>query len=230
MTSYVDAASSKQDASGTTTNSTTSIAVTAGDLILIFSKFEGDGTSTTCTISDNAGGGTNVYTSRANKNHASANLWAWMHSAIAKASETLTFTQTFSAAQSFRNFHITVHRPTASTTFAYDNAIATDNSGTSTPSTGSFAVAGVGGAAMASFAEYNSGTWTQGTGWTERIDSAAYSETRILTNETTIDGTATWTATDSSIALAVAFKEESSAGPITDGPKLVSVRSNIRFN
>jgi hypothetical protein len=229
VTSFVDVASSKNDASGTTTNSTTSIAVTAGDLILAFSKYEG-GAGATCTISDNAGGGTNTYTQRTSKSHGSANLSAFMHSAIAKATETLTFTQTFSGAQTFRNFHITVHRPSASTTFAYDNAIATDNSATSTPSTGSFAVAGVGGAAMASFAEYNSGTWTQGTGWTERIDSAAYSETRILTNETTIDGTATWTATDSSIAIAVAFKEESSAPPITDGPALVSVRSNIRFN
>lgn len=218
MASHIGSAWGANDASGTALAASTTIAVNAGDLLLVFCKHEG--AVTTIVASDNAGGGSNAYTGLTIESHTNGDLharWCW---AIAKASETLTFTVTLGAARAYRKTAVLVGRPTASFTFDLDNqATAESIGGTVNHTTSSYATAGGAGYACAGFGEYTVATWTPGTGWTEAIDQVFYVEYRLLTNESSILGAATSTASMECAIVSAAFKEVASAsGPPQNNP------------
>jgi hypothetical protein len=191
----------------------TSVVVQAGDLIVAAMSWEDD--THTCTMTDNAAGGSNVYTQRAYSFNTSGGGHLTnivLSCAIAKASETLTVTHTLNSIMNgnYTANYVAVFRPTSGKQFIFSNAKAAGAASQSTgATTGSFALHGNAGAAFALARPYHAGTWTVGSGWTHPTVSAstAYPEYRILTNETTLTGDATFsTGTDWTIA-AVAYRE-----------------------
>lgn len=209
MATHVGGVQGSASGSGTGLNTSSSLAVQAGDVILVASKWEG--AVTTDAITDNAAGGSNVYTGRVSHSHPDGEPHGFVHTAIAKASETLTFTQTLGAARVWRSIHVAVGRPAASKTFAYDNAASANSpsgADNANPATGAYAVAGIGGYAAAFVAEFTSRTYTPGTGWTELSEAgSSYSEYRVLTTETSINGDATLDSAMRWVATSAAFKE-----------------------
>lgn len=212
MGTRVGAAQGTDDGSGTSLAASTTIAVQAGDAIFIWSNY--NGAETAATPTDNAAGGSNVYTERSKAVYPSVFAGHW-HVAIAKASETLTFTMGLAAARDYRTIHVIVARPAVGTTFVFDAEESAFEPGSSTAATtGAYTVAGVGGFAVLGCAEYAPGiTYTPGSGWTEESEVGySVSAYRALTSETSITGDCTLSAATNWVIASVALKEEAAGG------------------
>jgi hypothetical protein len=200
-------------ATGDNSPGTATVSVQAGDGIIVFGMH--DGSATTQTITDNAAGGSNVYTSRFNNTVNTQTAQNLVATAIAKATETLTFTQTLADARAFRQLLVFVGRPGAGNAFVFDNAFgAAGNS--SAPSSGSGTVAGQNGFAALGIFPWTSVSYTPGSGWTEEAEFGAelypYLAYRLLTTETSITGDATQSSASDWSAIVAAFREEASGG------------------
>lgn len=220
MATYVGTVDGSADASGLTVATSSGIAVNAGDVLLVVTKYEGgtDPGSDGCTVTDNASGGSNAYTQRAYERHSSDNIAIHIHGAIAKASETLTVTSTLSQTNPYKLIAVMVGRPATGKPFAYDNQASSEFlGGTYTPpatkSTGSFAVYGAGGFAVAAVAPYDAATKTAGSGWTMGYNPETGTlftavEYRVLNGESSIEGDFSINTLAPSIVIAaVAYKE-----------------------
>lgn len=210
MATHVGVVTGDDNASGLSLATSSGIAVQAGDCIVVFSKWE-DG-STTATISDNAAGSSNTYTNRSTVNHSNASLCTRMHTAIAKASETLTITQTLSVSRSFRRCWVLVGRPAGGTVFFYEGGVSAQGT-SAAASSGALSIWGAG-YSVAAFGEFAGATWTPGSGWTEAIDNNAMAEYRLPTGATSITGDGTPSGSMDWTAHAVHFREVTPNCPI----------------
>jgi hypothetical protein len=219
MATRVGSANGTEDDVGTVLStgdnspSTATVSVQAGDGIVVFGQH--DGAFTAQSFSDNAAGGSNVYTPRFNNDLGGGAAQHTVATAIAKASETLTFTQSLADARSFRQVLVFVGRPGAGNVFVYDAATGSDGS-SGAPSSGALTIAGQNGFAALGILPYNIVSYTPGSGWTEEVEFGPelypYLAYRLLTNETSITGDATMTPSAQWSAIVAAFREEASGG------------------
>ena len=228
MATRIGSTRNNNDGSGTVLATSGTLAVQSGDILIAWSKFEGQ--ATTVTVSDDGSGGT-WGQCLAMQAHANDALRGQLHYAIATASASVTITQTLGINRTFRRLLVFAARPAASTTFSLgtSGAAPVGASGTSnTPSAGSLTTDGAG-VAVACVGEYTGGTFTNGGGWSEEIDDGSYMEYRLPTGVEAITGDATWTATDAWVAQ-MAFFLETAVPPISDQPETLHViRSGIRL-
>jgi hypothetical protein len=227
MATRVGSARGADGGSGSSLNTATTISVNAGDGIMIFGQH--DGALTAQTFSDNAAGGSNVYTSRDTAAIDTSVAQIACATAIAKASETLTFTQALAAARSFREVLVFVGRPGAGNALVYDAATGSNGDNTA-PSTGALTVAGQNGFAAFSVIPYSVVSYTPGAGWTEELEPGnnlyPYLAYRLLTNETSITGNATMSPSAQWAAVVAAFREEASGGGQTTASLIINVIRN----
>lgn len=214
--SKIGTTGNNNDVTATSIAGSATIAVQTGDLIVVLAKHEG--LSTTITTTDNAAGGSNTYTELTYDRHANDDIGIRLAWAVAKASETLTFTVNFAASRPYRGIVVWVFRSTTGTWALHEEVIAQATSGD--PSAGTLTAGGTDGAAVAGFGlYYDPGAQTPGTDWTEDYDVAwlVYGESRILTNETTMtanmsdvaEGTFSW------LTAAASFKVVAAGGSAT---------------
>jgi hypothetical protein len=227
---HISATQTQSDSSTTSINRT-GVAVNAGDLIVVFDKWE-DGDAT-LTVTDNASGGSNTYTNLT-KRSVTGNVYGQLAWAVAKATETLTVTCGISPARPYKRLHVHVARPASGYSFQFDAEAGAAGSSNS-PSTGAFTVAGGTGYAVVAVGEYTVVQYTPGSGWTEAIDSNSFSAYRLLTTETSITGNATCSGNMDWVAVAGAWKTVSTGGAATalprralDGPFYGALRGSVR--
>lgn len=227
MTSHVGFARNTNPSSTSVSSlaTSTSIAVNAGDLLVV-SVF-GEGADTTLSATDNASGGSNTYTGLTKRrNTANGDMGGQLFWAIAKASETLTFTANWASARPWNKVHAWVARPTSGYTFALDVENTAEFSSTGDLTLALSGVAGGAAYAVTALAEYFDPfqLWTAAeAGWTadyNRGDNSGgnreYAAHKVLTTETAIDGGAS-TASNSGdgLTLNAVFKEVADAAVVT---------------
>jgi hypothetical protein len=233
MATLNNTALGSNDTSGTSLGTADALSVTAGDLIYVIFKYEG--AVDTFTGSSCTGGGLTFAVAADEFFDSLGDLGLVTFYATATSTTTITPTVA-SASRSWRRVQAYSFTPAASTTLGLGNMAAAEGGSSTTPSTGA-ASATAAGVAIGAFALYASADFTAtGSGFSEaaEFDAAGAAALRTvyqlqtgagsLTSAPTLD-TSTWW-----IASLVIFNESGGGSPITDGPKLVSVRSNIRFN
>ena len=213
----------------TTLAATGTIAVNAGDLLVVCVMAEG--ADTTLSASDNASGGSNVYTGLTKERHAvNGDMGGQYFWAIAKASETLTFSGNWSSARPWNKVAAWAARPGSGKTFAVDVENTTENSGTGTHTLATTGLAGGVAYAVTALAEYFEPfqVWTVGgSGWTNDYNRGVnspgqmhYLAHQVLSTETSITGGAsTASAAGEGITLNAVFKEVAVGGAASLPPR-----------
>jgi hypothetical protein len=237
MATLHDTALGSNDAAGTSLATADALTVTAGDLIVVLFKHEG--ASDTWANGD-CTDGTNSYTiANTAVHHTNTDLGSVTFYATAAGTGSIT-PAVASASRPYRWIKAYSFTPAASTTLQIGNIAAAQgasDSGTGAMSAGS-ASATAAGCAVVAFAQYASFPFTSvGSGWSEATEfstqgsASLKSEYRLQSGAGSLTGDALAGAGSLDyIAQMVIFNESGGGSPITDGPKLVSVRSNIRFN
>lgn len=189
---YVSHTNGPYQDSAETTSVVSSVAVQAGDLIMVAAKHEGLG-GVTYSVADNASGGSNVYTQRAagDSYGSDPNVTVKMFTAVAKASETLTITVTRSTATGFNSAKVCVARPPTGETWIFDNAVGagSPSGGNNAPTTGSMSVNGGHHFAWTASWDDSASTYTAGSGWTENgLGNNGTAEYRIFHDLASVTG------------------------------------------
>lgn len=191
--SYVGSASFTEGSGATPTGGTTGaipVATQPGDVVFLFKKHEGAATGVV-TITDNAAGGLNVFTSRGLVAHANLDLRSELFTSILTTGHAAhTFTIALGIGRAYQFFGVLIYRSTVGFTY-FDHIGASGNgaavsAGSKTP-TGAY-VAAMGGG------EYTNTTWTQGAGWTSTLtpgSPTSYMQRRTNTVGEAITGNAT---------------------------------------
>lgn len=183
MATLHDSSLGDADASGTTLSAADTLAVTAGDIVIVGGSCEG---ANGVTFSFDTGASTPTFTegnvlrdcttgSGAGDLHGTTHYW------IADTTGNLTVRMLLSAARTFRHLRAYSFTPTASYTFELD-AVAAAEGDSLSPSAGSASASTIG-ATIVYFPFYASHTFTAGSGWTEPAEFsgsvAAHSEYKL---------------------------------------------------
>ena len=213
MATLHDTALGTNDASGTTLATTDSLAVTAGDLIVLIAKAEG--ASTTITGSD---GQSNTYAvANALLGHGNGDLSGIILYATASSTGTITPTATYGASRPFRKVKAYSFTPAASKTLQLDTAAsATGTSSTPSAGTGTAAAAG---ATVVGFSLYGTRTITAGAGWSLASEfssgDALVTEYQVQTTGGSLTGNATLDFPIEWVAQMAIFKEVATGSTYT---------------
>jgi hypothetical protein len=216
MASKIASGSTVQDSSSTTIDSP-SINVQAGDSVVFFVKHEGaNGTITPSVV---GGTSSQTFESSVEVNHSNTDLNSQMfviENANADAALVIRFT--FNVAKLFRRVGFIQFRPAGGKQFSFVPSTQENSSqGTSTgpgatnltTSTAAVLVLGVG--------EYNTVTYTPGTGWTEEVEpgNSIYMEYRIETTGGTFSPSCTCSSLMDWVANAVYLTEDNASSSFT---------------
>lgn len=194
-----------------------------GDVIWILVAHEGAayGTpATAITLSDNNVGADVVYSLKQYVSHGNGD----MHAALYRGVQTENIaaylpTATFAGGtRPFQKILTLSSRPGGGETQQFDGYTVASGS-SNAPNSGALSVSPNGaGFAVAFMANYTGGTHTAGSGWTAGSNpGGAFSEYRVLTNETSITGDSAWASNDAWIMF-VAADETPSGGNATGTP------------
>jgi hypothetical protein len=211
MATFNDADLGTADGSGTAI-AATAVNVAAGDLVVLFGKYEGAVDAGASASWDQT---VNEQGSIANKNHANNDLNGRMWYGRATSSGTIVGTLNTPAGRAFRKVHVLTFTPAASKKLVFD-VEGTAGTGSTDTSTTSAASNTGNGCAVASFAYYGSVSSTEGAGWTPGVGAttqSAFSEYRLLTGAGSITGNCTTTGGGIEwTAQMIAFVEQADAG------------------
>jgi hypothetical protein len=214
MATTFHAAALAEDASSGTALASATVAVTAGDGVLVWCKYEGAvDTGTNVTFNQSVtltGSGSN----KANSNNDLNGRWFY---AKASASGTIVATMNTPGSRPFRAVHCYTFTPTSGQELVFDVASAggEGNGAVLAISGGTMSVAGSG-CAVGGFAYYSSISTTAGSGWTVGLGGATTScasEYRILSASGSIDCNATENVGAVWAAIGLAMKEQTAAAP-----------------
>lgn len=200
------AVGAQSGATSGTTLTTASFDSTGYTHIVCFGKHEG-AAGVTQTFSDNKGSSGQTYYTE--KRHSTATLSGQMGMfPIASPGTGHTVTMTLSAARDYRTVLVWLVNASGGS-LTLDVESVAEGSVSNAPDAGSLPTT----AATVSFtgvAEYASGTFTPGTGWTEDYDSNTYGQSRSDASGT-VDPACAWSVSDSWVACAASFKEGAAA-------------------
>ena len=216
MATLHDTALGSDSASGTVLATTDALAVTAGDLIVLFAKAEG--ASTTITGSDGQGNTYSVANSlleHPNGDLSGACLWA-----VAGSTGTVNPTATYGASRPFREvkaYSFTLGGGKSGWALdAVNAATGTSN----TPSAGA-ASATTSGAAAVGFHLYGTRSLTIGSGWTIPLEfssaSPQVSEYQLQAGAGSLTGNGTLSTSVEWVAQLAIFKETTGSGVVVQG-------------
>ena len=215
--SFIALATGLSDASGTTLDTSASLNVQAGDLLVAWVKFEG-GTSTTIAVAKNSGSPSNAFTFDAGDAilHGNNDLYTSFGYLLSAAVDaTATFRVTLGAARSFRRLMVAQFRPTSGYTVTKDGSNRASGSSGALAS-GNITTTGSDAVAVGAYGEYSAnGTSSEqigGVGATEPTGSPIAGGVtslwyRLLTGTMTGGASATITSQPWTCAV-IAFKQE----------------------
>jgi len=223
----------------TTLATADSLAVTAGDLIVVLFKHEGSALSggDVPDGSDCSDGQSNEY-ALANAYVSSTqtasigDLHAVTFYATAGSTGTITPTVTTAVGKVYRNIKAYSFTPAGGKTLELGNVAAAQGTGTSMSAGSASATAA--GAAVCGFAYYDAIALTPGDGWSEASefdsegDTGMVSQYLLQSGSGSLTGDGVASKTNDWIAQIAIFNEAGGGGPTA--PSLFQVRSNIRFN
>jgi hypothetical protein len=150
---------------------------------------------------------------------------------ICTGGATVTVTQTWSTAiPEWRRFIVHQFRPTGTFSIGTSGAAPVTAEGSGTAFDAGDLTASGAGVVVSGVGAFAGQTFTQGSGWTAGVSlSDTFSQYKLPSGSGAQAGECSGNSSAAWVSQ-MAFWAESGAGSITDGPKLVSVRSNIRFN
>jgi hypothetical protein len=232
MATHVTSSSATTDTMGTTALTTGSVSVQSGDLIVAWSKFEEGGTGDpVITISDTGSGGTWAAALSEEIHSSQFDLHGQMHWALATGSASITVSQTLSQEAAFRKLCVHVFRPSGTFSLGTSGAAPVTAEGTGTAFDAGDLTASGAGIVLSGVGAYAGQTFTNGSGWTAGVAlSDTYTQYKLLSGSGAQAGECSGTVSAAWVSQMAFWAESGAGGPITDGPALVSVRSNIRFN
>lgn len=212
------------------TTHTATLTLEAGDLVVVGIGSR-DGATAVSSVHDSVNGAGSPYTEVLQRywvaNGIRAALYFFQNSAAGSA--TITVTHGSAARCGFN-----VSRWTgAHLTSALDQSNGADNTSTTGPhSHGSITTTGAGLMVTASQQGTSGSVETPNafTALTASGSAREYLQYLIVTGSTTDDGDYSTDVSVTSTGVIASFNQASGGSPITDGPALVSVRGNIRFN
>lgn len=180
--------------------------------IVCFGKHEG-AAGATQTFTDNKGSSGQTYYTE--ESHSVASLSGQMGMfPIASPGTGHTVTMTLSSARDYRGMVVWLVNATGGSLTLDVQSVAEGNS--NAPDAGSLVTT----AATVSFmgvGEYDAGTFTAGSGWTEDYDSNHFGQSRSDASGT-LDPACSWTVTNNWVACSASFKESGGAGTNPKGP------------
>lgn len=188
------AKSGTDNSSGTDTATADTLAVTAGDLIVVGYKWEGANGATVSSITD----GTNTYSSAtALQDHGNNDLHFQMFYAVAGSTGSITITGALSAARTYRRIGaMSFTKGAGGSGWTLGNTASGTPASNASPSAGSASATGVG-AAVTMCGIYSDRTYTEGSGWTvpaELTDFMVCGEYQLVSGAGTLTGDGSFNA------------------------------------
>jgi len=227
---FHDSADGADDNSGTVLSCDDTLAVTAGDIVVVGFKWEG-ANGATATI--DTGDSTPVFSvGRAQEFHAvaadlSGGTWYWK----ATSTGTVTVRATLDAARTFRRMQVHSHTPQAGTTLVLGNTASAQQTGVSDASSGNANTVGAG-LAVGFALLYGSRNIAPGTGWTEptefeSLSLSVGSQYQFPTGAGTIASECSWTGGVENIISQLVIFDEQVIAISTYGPKRAQLASLV---